>query len=309
MAFDQHLLGAFQAVAEQGSVGRAAKVLNATQPTISRRIRTLEEQLGQPLFERDSRGMHLTAAGADMLPHARHLLYEMAAIQDRMDAHRGLTRGAIRIGAVTSIARGVLPPVLAIVARRSPRLRIEVTVASEDQLDRSLADREVDIIFATEAPKEIEAVRIGAREFSDRCVVFCARSHPALSEGEVAIARLLDERWALPPPESTPRRQFEGLVRKVGLPPPEVALETESVDMILSFVAAGAMLSWFPEPLLTDSLAAGRVAVVAAPSLELCRTFAMYRRARGTFPASAQVFIDALGGKAIASAGRTTPTR
>src|SRR4029079_12581056 len=96
MAFDQHLLGAFQAVAEEGSVGRAAKVLNATQPTISRRIRTLEEQLGQPLFERDSRGMHLTAAGADMLPHARHLLYEMAAIQDRMDAHRGLTRGAIR---------------------------------------------------------------------------------------------------------------------------------------------------------------------------------------------------------------------
>jgi DNA-binding transcriptional LysR family regulator len=306
MIFNRHLLAAFQAVAEQGTVGRAARVLNATQPTISRHIRTLEQQFGQPLFDRDSRGMHLTLAGADLLPHARFLLYEMAAIQDRMDAHRGLTRGAIRIGAVTSIAHGVLPAVLAIVNRRTPGLRLEVTVASEDQLDRSLADRAIDIIFATQPPREIEAVKISKREFSDRCVVFGAASHAVLNEGPVTIARLLHERWALPPPKSTPRQQFEGLIRQAGLPPPEVALETDSVGMILSLVATGALLGWFPEPLLADSLRAGRVAIVPASGLELRRTFAMYRRARGTFPASAQVFIDAFGESMLALAGRET---
>lgn len=303
MAFDEQLLAAFRTVAEQGTVGRAAKMLNATQPTVSRHIRALEQQLGQPLFERDSRGMHLTVAGADLLPHANLLLYEMAATRDLMDAHRGLTRGAIRIGAVTAIARAVLPSVLGLVARRAPGVRIEVSVASEDQLDRALSNRDIDIMFATEQPREVEAVRIGTREFSDRCVVFCAVSNPLLKEGPVTVARLLREQWALPPPDSTPRQQFERLVREAGFDPPDIALQTESVDVILSVVATSRMFSWFPEPLLQDSLKRRRVKVVAAPALELRRTFEIYRRARGTFPASGQIFINALG--EIAQQGNT----
>ncbi len=295
MTFDGHLLAAFRAVAEHGTVGRAAKALNATQPTISRHVRALEEQLGHALFDRDSHGMHLTQAGVELLPRARLLLYEMAAAQELMDAHRGLMRGAIRIGGVTAVARSVFPGVIERVAERVPGLRVEVMVASEDQLDRALANRQIDIMFAADAPKDIEAVKIGTREFSDRCVVFCGRSHDMLTDAPVTIERALCARWAMPPPEATPRRQFESLFRQAGFVPPDIALQTESVDLILSVVARSPIISWFPEPLLVDGLDRGEIVIVPVPGLELRRTFSMYRRARGTFPASAQVFIDALG--------------
>lgn len=294
MSFDQHLLAAFAAVAELGTVGRAAKALNATQPTISRHIRTLEDQFGHHLFDRDSRGMHLTQAGMELLPRARLLLYEMAAAQELMDAHRGLARGAVRIGGVTAVSRAVFPAVVALVAERAPGLRVEVMVASEDQLDRALANREIDIMFAAEPPKEVDAVKIGMREFSDRCMVFCARSHPML-DGRVSIETALGQQWAMPPPEATPRRQFDKLVRDAGFAPPHITLQTDSVDLILSVVARSRIISWFPEPLLSDGLQRGEVVIVQVPGLELRRTFSMYRRARGTFPAGAQVFIDALG--------------
>ncbi|CAN5410448.1 LysR family transcriptional regulator [soil metagenome] len=295
MAFDQHLLAAFKAVAEHGTVGRAADALGSTQPTISRHIRALEDQLGHPLFDRDSRGMHLTAAGSDLLPRARLLLHEMAAAQELVDAHRGFAKGAVRIGGVTAVARAVFPAVVALMAKRAPTLRMEVTVASEDQLDRALANREIDIMFASAPPCEIEAVRIGAREFKDCCRVFCAPTHPILKVPDITVEMMLAQPWAMPPPGTTPRRQFEKVVREAGFAPPEIILQTESVDLILSVVARSDFLSWFPEPLLSEALRRGDVTLLPNSAFDLERRFAMYRRARGTFSVGAQMFVDSIG--------------
>jgi len=77
MTFDRRDLSAFLAVVDCGSLGRAALVVNMTQPSLSRRIRELEIRLGSPLFERHSKGMALTAAGETLLDHARLLVFEM----------------------------------------------------------------------------------------------------------------------------------------------------------------------------------------------------------------------------------------
>lgn len=294
MEIDHRLLTAFDAVATHGGVGRAAQALNATQPTVSRQIKLLERQVGNTLFDRDARGMHLTPAGADLLPRVRHILHEMDLVRETMDAHRGFSRGSIRVGGVESVARSILPPILTEVIRRAPHLTIEVTVGSEEQLDRALADREIDIMFATTPPSEVEAVHVGSRTFQDRCVVFGAADHPLLLQGRIGIEDVAGEAWALAHPGATTRLQFEELVRKAGLPTPRVSIQTSSVDAIVAVAATSRLLGWLPRPILDASPYRTQIGVLDLHELELTRSFRAYRRARGTFPAACQVLLDAL---------------
>lgn len=300
MSLNEDLLAAFDAVVRHGSVGKAAVALNATQPTISRHVRALEHRLGQPLFERDAAGMHLTPAGIDLVPRARHILEEFRLAHEAMDAHRGLRRGTIRVGGVTSLARSFLPPIVAEVLRRAPQLQVEVIVGSEEQLDHALARRELDIIFATQPPREVEAVAIGSGSFRDRSIPFCASDHPLLTGVPPRVESVLQQEWALGHLGATTRTQFERLVTAADHPFPRVALQTDSVDVIISVVSRSAILGWLPEPILRHSGRQEAITLLPLPELELVRTFRAYRRSRGSFSPGGQVFIDAMGAVARA---------
>lgn len=141
-AWDWGLVQQFLVVAEEGSMGLAARRLALSQPTLSRRIATLEEQLGQPLFERGARGVRLTEAGTALVEPARRMAREAGALRLAADSRMRSLQGTVRVTASQVISTYVLPPLLADLRQQQPQIQIEL-VASDQVED--LIDRRADI--------------------------------------------------------------------------------------------------------------------------------------------------------------------
>jgi DNA-binding transcriptional LysR family regulator len=112
----------FVAVAETGSLSRAAEKLFIAQPPLSVQIRQLEEAMGTPLFVRHPRGVRLTAAGEALMPEARALLDRAGHLKDRLQGDGGL----LSLGYVPSASSTVLPELLRMLRAAYPPLRIEL---------------------------------------------------------------------------------------------------------------------------------------------------------------------------------------
>ena len=104
---DVRQLAALVAVAETGSVTRAAEVLHLVQPAVSRQIKLLEDELGAPLFERTRHGMALTDDGRILLQHARRALSELERARAEIRPASGELRGLVTLGLSPSIAEPI----------------------------------------------------------------------------------------------------------------------------------------------------------------------------------------------------------
>src|SRR5262250_1418622 len=106
MELDQ--VEAFVVIVRRGGFTRAAGALHLSQPAISRRVHLLEQELGAPLFERMRTGVILTDAGRAFLPHAEALLASLRDGIAAVDALRGVTRGAVTLAVVGTLASSTL---------------------------------------------------------------------------------------------------------------------------------------------------------------------------------------------------------
>jgi DNA-binding transcriptional LysR family regulator len=134
----------FLAVARTGALGRAARELDLSHPTVGRRLRVLEEDTGHTLFQRTSDGLLLTDAGQAVLQLAEEMEANALAMERRLAGEGGQPEGILRISTADWFATYVLPPVLTELSRRYPRVVPEV-VAAPRLLD--LSRREADIVF------------------------------------------------------------------------------------------------------------------------------------------------------------------
>jgi DNA-binding transcriptional LysR family regulator len=294
MAFDQRELRSFLAVVDHGSLGRAADAAFMTQPALSRLIGTMEQRLGQPLFERHSKGMALTAAGELLTPHARLLLFEMQQAVGEIDALRGLGTGRVRIGAVAAVTRTILPGAIASLLDLAPGLQVNVFDAPDDQLVTALADREIDLMIAPPLPPHPDIWPIAECDDGDFFTVFAAAAHPLAALDAVTIEQVLAESWAMPPAGGAPRMLFERHVNAAGGALPNVAIETNSIGVMVACVAASRLLGWLPYPLLEGDIQRCAVIALHVPALAVERRFFVYTRRRGSLAPAARQLLAVL---------------
>ncbi|MDX6593238.1 MAG: hypothetical protein QOJ13_2434 [Gaiellales bacterium] len=136
MAIELRLLRSFAVVAEELHIGRAAARLYISQPALSQQIRTLEEQVGLPLFVRHPRGVGLTGAGDALLLEARELVERSESFERTVEDLRRGVEGSLRIGVPPGAPQSLLPDLLAPLRRDQPDASIEVhELTSPEQLD------------------------------------------------------------------------------------------------------------------------------------------------------------------------------
>jgi LysR family transcriptional regulator of gallate degradation len=231
---DLRQLDYFVEVAECRNITAAAASLNITQPSLTKSIRLLEEELGAQLLQRMPRGVELTVFGASLVRHARAI---RAQLQDAVGELNTLRQGAAKrivIGAGPSWLRRRLPQVLSKVAVASPPIETRVIAGFDEALLRSLRSGELDIVIA-ELPAADESADLSVTPLSEDQLVFCCREEHPLSKRRSALpSALLECRWVLPPRPARARVRLDALFIANALPPPEATIESDSLSFILA---------------------------------------------------------------------------
>jgi LysR family transcriptional regulator, hydrogen peroxide-inducible genes activator len=140
-----HQLTYFVAVAETGSFTRAAEHCNVAQPSLSQQIMKLEQELGEPLFDRLPRRVVLTEAGRMLLPRANLILAELQDIKLGLNEDIADGRGVLSVGFIPTIAPFVLPRVIKRFSLDFPLATLSVTEDLTENLVRDIADGKLDV--------------------------------------------------------------------------------------------------------------------------------------------------------------------
>lgn len=155
MNFDWNQIRAFLATVEEGSLSAAARALQQTQPTLSRQVAALEEDLNVVLFERVGRNLQLTPSGKELLGHVREMGEAAARISLTASGQSQEVAGHVRITASDIMSAYHLPPLVTKLREVAPKIDIEI-IASNDIQD--LQHREADIAIRHLRPEQPELI-------------------------------------------------------------------------------------------------------------------------------------------------------
>lgn len=251
-------LRTFAAVAEEGHLTRAAERLHLSQPAVSGQIKALESQFEVRLFDRLTTGMELTAAGRELLAHAKMVLGAADALLQTARNLKGGISGTLRIGTVSDPTTIRVGELLRCAVRRFPGLELELHrevsgVALEHVRERKL---DASYYFGDHPGPGFTAVPL--REFVYRVAAPAQWRAKVKDAGWPEIAALP---WVMTPEISTHSRLVRKLLSDHGIEPPQRHVEADDERVIIDLVHAGVGVSLMREELALESEAAGAVYV------------------------------------------------
>ncbi|MEU5243466.1 LysR substrate-binding domain-containing protein [Streptomyces asoensis] len=285
---DLQRLRALHAVSVHGTVGAAAAALGYTPSAVSQQITKLERETRTVLLERAGRGVRLTDEALQLVATAEELMAIVERAETGIEERRGVPAGRLAVAAFASAARGLLPGVLADLARRHPALDARLTEVDPHLSVDLVAKGAVDLAVAHDwdiaplpAPAGVEHAVIG----DDACDLLVPEGHPFAGRTAVRREELGGERWICQPPGRVCHDWLVRTLRAAGHEPDLVHTAEENPTLV-ALVAAGLGVALVPR-LGRGPLPPGAVEVPLDPT-PVRRLYALWRTGAARRPAIAE---------------------
>ncbi|MGW0823649.1 LysR family transcriptional regulator [Streptomyces sp. NPDC002845] len=285
---DLQRLRALHAVSVHGTIGAAATALGYTSSAVSQQIAKLERETRTVLLERHGRGVRLTEQAHRLAATAQELLAIVERAETELEEQRGLPAGQLSVAAFASAARGLMPGVLADLARRHPALDTRLTEIDPHLSVDLVAKGAVDMAVAHDwdiaplpAPEGVEQAVIG----DDLCDLLVPADHPFAGRASVRRTDLKGERWICQPPGRVCHDWLMRTLRAAGCEP-DIVHQADENPTLVALVAAGLGIALIPR-LGRGPLPEGVVEVALDP-MPVRRLYALWRTGASRRPAIAE---------------------
>jgi DNA-binding transcriptional LysR family regulator len=246
----------FLQVVNSGSISEAAARLHVVPSAISRQISRLENELQAPLFERQSRGVALTAAGELLAGYARRTLLDAELVTNEINSLQHESQSLIKLGCTQGFASYCLPDAIARFRAGDVQGSFQIQVASAQEVTRLVREGQVDIgfCFSLGAAKDINV----AYSQPAPLLALVAPGHPLASGTDVSLSALVDYPLALPGPNSTLRQLLDIYCSRAGLVYKSI-LDTDHLDTLVQFAISGNAVTFTGELFVRHRLKANEL--------------------------------------------------
>ncbi len=284
----------FAVLARHGHLGRAAEALELSTAAISKSLRRLETAAETKLVRRTPKGVELTAMGQALLRHVLPLrLAHANMVREVADLASGRA-GYIRIGTGPATAETVLPDACARLLMDAPKVSISTMISNNDQMIPELRNGQLDMIVHF-APQFPVPGLVNETLWQDEHVVVASERHRLARQRRVFLRELVEERWTAT--TAAAFLMWQSLLRKfeqAALPPPQVALITESNVLRLRTVAQTNLLAFMPKHAIEFAPAALGLTILPVKEVQHIQNVVLLYRKDGYLSPAALRFIDIL---------------
>ncbi|MGB4413361.1 MAG: LysR family transcriptional regulator [Paludibacter sp.] len=266
-------LRVFYTVAKRLNFTKAAEELCITQPAVSKHIQEIESYYKVRLFERNGNKIHLTKAGGVLLHYCNQIFGLYGSLEFDLNALTEIFKGKLRIGASTTIAQYVLPPLLADFHKRYEDIQVSLTISNTEQIEQSLNNNSIDFGIVEGQAKN---TLFKYTEFiQDEIVPVVAANHTLAIQKEISIDQLLSTPLLLREPGSGTLEVIAHALKPHNIKLSDLKCEMQlgSTESIKSYLLHSDCMAFLSIHSILEELKNNKLQIVDVKDLNLDRAF------------------------------------
>jgi len=282
-------LEVFLSVAKHLNYTRAGEELNLSQPSVSIRIKQLENELGMKLFEQLGKKVALTDAGLLLVSHARRVIAAIEDAKQALEELQGLERGSLRIGASTTPGMYLIPQIIARFKERYPKIEVHLGIKDTKRVEEGVIRNEFDFGFVGGhlVGDEVDVVAW----ITDQLVLVVGPKHPLAKKKSIKVADLRKEKFILRELGSATRSTIASHLQRSNLAAHTV-MELENPESVKKAVQSGLGIAFISKFAVEIELRAKTLVAVRIHGLDIRRELKIVHRKDKHLSRAAQTFIS-----------------